>query len=329
MGNLECMEALKISDHYKSDLGGPNRGRGIASGYWGNAGMPASCSIAINNDGTVSLAEGSPDIGGSRAAIAMMAAEALGIAAEDVHPSIKDTDSVGYNGLTAGSSTTLRNGWAVFEVTKQAIELMKARAARLWETEPENVDFADGVFFSKAEKELKLKFKELAGKLMETGGPISVAASVAPRGAGPSFTTHMVDVEVDPETGKVDVLRYTAAQDVGTMIHPDYVEGQVQGGAAQGIGWALNEEYFMNDEGTMTNSSLLDYRMPTSLDLPMIDTVIVEVANPGHPFGVRGVGEANIVPPTPTIANAIYDATGKRMTELPMSPGAIQSASPE
>jgi len=220
MGNLECMERLMASDHYKSDLGGPNRGRGVASGYWGNAGMPASCSISINPDGTVGLAEGSPDIGGSRVAIAMMAAEALGIAAEDVHPSIKDTDSIGYNGLTAGSSTTLRNGWAVFEVTNQAIALMTTRAARLWETEPDNVGFADGVFFSKAEKELKLTFKQLAGKLMETGGPISVAASVAPRGAGPSFTTHLVDVEVDPETGKVDILRSQPPQTVVPIFHP-------------------------------------------------------------------------------------------------------------
>ena len=326
MGNLECMEALKASDHYRSDLGGPNRGRGIASGYWGNAGMPASCSIAINNDGTVSLAEGSPDIGGSRTAIAMMAAEALGIAAEDVHPSIKDTDSIGYNGLTAGSSTTLRNGWAGFEVTKQAIELMKARAARLWETEPENVDFTDGVFFSKAEKELKLTFKELANKLMETGGPISVAASVAPRGAGPSFTTHMVDVEVDPETGKVDVLRYTAAQDVGTMIHPEYVEGQVQGGAAQGIGWALNEEYFFDDKGQMLNSSYLDYRVPTMLDLPKLDTILIQHPNPDHPFGVRGVAEISVVPPLGALANAIYDAVGVRMSDLPMAPHKIVKA---
>ncbi len=326
MGNLECMEALKASDHYKSDLGGPNRGRGVASGYWGNAGMPASCSIAINGDGTVSLAEGSPDIGGSRTSIAMMAAEAFGIAAEDVHPSIKDTDSIGYNGLTAGSSTTLRNGWAVYEVTNQAIELIKARAARLWETEPENVDFEDGVFFSKAEKELKLTFKEMAGKLMETGGPISVAASVAPRGAGPSFTTHMVDVEVDPETGKVDILRYTAAQDVGTMIHPDYVEGQVQGGTAQGIGWALNEEYFYDDKGQMLNSSYLDYRVPTMLDLPKLDTILVEHPNPDHPFGVRGVAEISVVPPLGALANAIYAAVGVRMRDLPMAPHKIVKA---
>ncbi len=124
-------------------------------------------------------------------------------------------------------------------------------------------------------------------------------------------------------TGKVTVDRFTCVQDVGKAIHPSYVEGQMQGGSVQGIGWALNEEYFMNDQGNMANSSLLDYRMPTSLDLPMIDTVIVEVANPGHPFGVRGVGEANIVPPTPAIANAVFDATGNIMTQLPLTPGSV------
>ena len=133
-------------------------------------------------------------------------------------------------------------------------------------------------------------------------------------------------MEVDPETGKVDILRYTAVQDAGKAIHPSYVEGQIQGGVVQGIGWALNEEYFFNEEGGMVNSSFLDYRMPTSLDLPMIDTVIVEVANRGHPYGVRGVGEVPIVPPMAAIANAIHDAIGARMEELPMSPGAVLEA---
>ena len=137
---------------------------------------------------------------------------------------------------------------------------------------------------------------------------------------------HVVDVEVDPETGKVEVLRFTALQDAGKAIHPSYVEGQIQGGAVQGIGWALNEEYYFGQDGTMENSTFLDYRMPTSLDLPMIDTVIVEVANPGHPYGVRGVGEVSIVPPMAAIANAIYDATGVRLTELPMSPAVVTKA---
>ena len=126
---------------------------------------------------------------------------------------------------------------------------------------------------------------------------------------------------MDPETGKVEVLRYTAIQDAGKAIHPSYVEGQMQGGAVQGIGWALNEEYYLDSQGQMLNSSFLDYRMPTSLDLPMIDTVIVEVQNPGHPYGVRGVGEMPIVPPMAAVANAICDAVGVRMTRLPMSSG--------
>ena len=127
-------------------------------------------------------------------------------------------------------------------------------------------------------------------------------------------------MEVDVDTGKVQILRYTAAQDAGTAIHPSYVEGQMQGGVVQGIGWALNEEYAYDEHGVMRNASFLDYRMPTCLDVPMIETIIVEVPNPGHPFGVRGVGEVPIVPPPAAVANAIYDAVGIRMNHLPMSP---------
>jgi CO/xanthine dehydrogenase Mo-binding subunit len=163
----------------------------------------------------------------------------------------------------------------------------------------------------------------LAGRVAETGGPVVGRGAVDPRGVGGSFAGCVVDVEVDPETGKVTILRFTSVQDAGKAIHPSYVEGQMQGGSVQGIGWALNEEYRMGDGGAMLNSSFLDYRMPTSLDVPMIDTVIVEVPNPGHPFGVRGVGEANIVPPPGAIANAIYRATGVRMRQLPMNPQTV------
>jgi len=133
----------------------------------------------------------------------------------------------------------------------------------------------------------------------------------------------VVDVEVDPHTGKVQILRYATAQDSDQAIHPSYVEGQMQGGAVQGIGWALNEAYIYNEQGDMTNTSFLDYRIPPCYDLPMIDTVIVEVPNPGYPLGVRGVGETPIVAPSAAIANAIYHAVGVRMKELPTSPGRI------
>ena len=225
--------------------------------------------------------------------------------------------------MTGGSRTTFATGWAAYEAAQDVVRQMKERAAKLWELDAAAVSFDAGVFTS---GERRLTFKELADQLPETGGPVVGRATVNPRGVGGSFAGNIVDVEVDPETGKTTILRFTAVQDVGKAIHPSYVEGQMQGGSVQGIGWALNEEYYMSGDGTMQNSSFLDYRMPTALDLPMIDTCIVEVANPGHPFGVRGVGEANIVPPTPAIANAIERATGVRMTRLPMSPPAVMEA---
>ena len=184
----------------------------------------------------------------------------------------------------------------------------------------------NGMLQHKADPELRLSFRELAAKLNDTGGPVVGRGNLNPRGVGGSFTATLVDVEVDPETGKVLVLRCTAFQDAGKAVHPSYVEGQMQGGTVQGIGWAINEEYFMSDNGELLNSSLLDYRMMTSLDLPMIDTVIVEVPNPGHPFGVRGVGEGSIVPPLAAVANAIYHAVGVRMDQLPISPAALLEA---
>ena len=203
---------------------------------------------------------------------------------------------------------------------------MMERAAKIWDVSTDDVEFSEGRFSHRSDPELRFNFRELAGMLNATGGPIVGRANVNPGGVGGAFAVHIVDVEVDHETGKVDILRYTALQDAGKAIHPSYVEGQMQGGVVQGIGWALNEEYYLNDKGEMANSSFLDYRMPTSLDLPMIDTVIVEVANPGHPYGVRGTGEIPIVPPLAAIANAVYHAIGVRMRKLPMSPGNILEA---
>ena len=326
VGNVECLEASRDTAQYKSKLEGPNRGRGVASGFWFNIGLQSSCSIGVNDDGTITLVEGSTDIGGTRASIAMQAAEVLGIAAEDVHPSVGDTDSVGYTFLTGGSRVTFATGWAAHDCAQDIKKKMIERAATIWDVSADDVELEDGEFRHKSDPDLKMTFKELAGQLNGSGGPISSQVSVDPKGAGGAFSTHIVDVEVDPETGKVTILDYTAIQDAGKAIHPSYVEGQMQGGVVQGIGWALNEEYFFNEDGQMTNSSFLDYRMPTSLDLPMISTVIVEVANPGHPYGVRGVGEIPIVPPMAAIANAIHDAIGVRMNVLPMSPGAVLEA---
>ena len=322
VGFVDTLQAAMDHPHYSSPLVGPNCGRGVAVGFWGNGSGPASAIASVNPDGTISLVEGAPDIGGSRAAMAMQVAETLGLAAEDIRPSVGDTDSIGYSTGAGGSGVTQKIGIACCLAAQDVKQQMMQRAASIWDVSLEDVEYRDGALHSKS-TEGSLTFKELAARLNATGGPITGRANLNPGGAGSTIAVHMVDVEVDPETGKVHILRYTALQDAGKAIHPSYVEGQVQGGVVQGIGWALNEEYFYSDEGQMINSTFLDYRMPISLDVPMIDTVIVEVANPGHPFGVRGVGEVSLVPAMGAIANAIHNAVGVRMTSLPMSPGRV------
>jgi CO/xanthine dehydrogenase Mo-binding subunit len=329
IGFLETLEAAKNSEHYKAPLGksnGKRYGRGVASGFWFNAGFQSTATVSINSDGTANVVTGSPDIGGSRASCAMIAAEVLGLKAEEVNPVVADTESIGHTDVTGGSRVTFATGYAVYEAAQDAVKQLKERAAVLWKVKPEDVAYQDGAVSCTTNGNESMTLKQLAGRLARAGGPVTGRASVNPRGVGPAFGTHVVDVAVDPETGKVDILRYTAVQDVGKAVHPSYVEGQIQGGAAQGIGWALNEEYYYDENGQMRNSGFLDYRMPTTLDLPMIETILVEVPNPGHPVGIRGVGEVPIVPPPAAIANAIYRAVGVRMTELPMSPPKVCKA---
>ena len=326
IGLVETLEAMYNHPHWKAPLPGPNCGRGAAVGFWMNSSAESSCTISVNADGRINLIEGSTDIGGTRASVAMQAAEVLGISAGDVYPSVADTDSVGYTSGTGGSSVTFKTGWAAYLAANHLKDQLIERVGSIWGIDFQDVEFEKGVFRSKTDTELSMTFKELAGQLNDSGGPIVGRAAISATGVGATFAGCIADVEVDPETGKVDILRFTIVQDAGKAIHPSYVEGQMQGGAVQGIGWALNEEYFMSEEGRMLNSSLLDYRMPTSLDLPMIDTVIVEVPNPGHPFGVRGVGEVSIIPPPAAIANAIHRAIGVRMDSLPMNPGAVMEA---
>lgn len=320
IGAKETVQAALESPHYKSPIEGANRGRGVASGFWFNAGLQSSVVVSANTDGSVNLVEGNTDIGGSRASLAMQLAETLQLPYEEIHPTVVDTDSIGHNDVTGGSRITFASGQAVYEAGMDLRSQVVERAAMLLDTPADQLEYVDGGVQSKSDPAKKMTFKEIVSQSGRTGGPIIAKGTSAGRGVGGAFGTHIVDVEVDPETGKVEILRYTAVQDVGTAIHPSYVEGQIQGAVAQGIGWALNEEYFYDETGRLVNSSYLDYRMPTTLDVPYIDTVLVEVPNPGHPFGVRGVGEVPIVPPLAAIANAVAEATGHRFTELPMSP---------
>ena len=326
VGYLETLQAAKDHPHYNAPIGGPNRGRGIATAVCTNITGPASAVVSLQQDGSVGLVEGSADLAGSRTAAAMHVAEILGISAEDVHPSVGDTDSIGYTAISAGSSAVYKTGWASLEAARDLLSQLEARVALVWDVPLEEVVIIDGVFSLRSDPEQQLTLNEIAARQNSTGGPLIGRAAGAWGGESPGFAVHIVDVQVDPETGKTDILRYTALQDPGIAIHPAYVEGQIQGGAVQGIGWALNEEYVIDDKGGMLNSSWLDYRMPIAKDLPMIDTLIVEVPNPDHPTGVRGVGEVSIIPPVPAIANAINQAIGIRVSETPMSPGLLLEA---
>ena len=329
IGFEESLEAAQKSEHWNSDLGkskeGKLRGRGLACGYWMNGGGLSTCDLMLTDDGTVMMNEGSADIGGTRASIAMQAAEVLGLSAEDIKPTIPDTDSIGYTGMTGGSRTTFATGYAAYLAAQSMVEQLKSRVAILWELNENDIDFNDG-YFTSNDQELKISIKELSGKLESTGGPVSSTASVNMAAGGNGYAVHICDLEIDPETGKTDVVRYTAIQDVGKAIHPSYAEGQIQGGVVQGIGWALNEEYYLHPDGSMANHSFLDYRMPTCLDMPMIETIMVEVPNPNHPYGVRGVGEVTLAPPIAAASNAVKDATNKRILEQPIKPSRILKA---
>ena len=324
VGLREVMEAMKEHPHYNAPLGGPNRARGVATGYRLNGGgSGSSATINVLANGTVTITTGSMDLSGTRVAVAMQVAEALGLAAEDVTPQVVDTDSVGWTGGSGGSRITFDTGRAGIAAARLAIDQMRDRAALLWEVQQEDVEFVDGSFVCTKNPEDRFTFRELAGRLMATGGPVTCSAMDTQGGVGGALAGNIFDVEVDPETGKVDIIRATAFLDIGQAAHPSYVEGQMQGGTLQGIGWALNEEYYFSPDGVMTNSSLLDYRMPITLDLPMIDTVMIEYANPRHPYGLRGAGEHPIIAPLPALGNAVSRAIGARVYTLPISPGSV------
>jgi CO/xanthine dehydrogenase Mo-binding subunit len=322
------LEAVKNHPHMKAPIG-KNQGRGMACGFWFNFGGQTCTDLNVGIDGTVSLAVGTVDVGGSRASLSLVAAEELGIPYEQVKAVVADTGTLGYNDMTDGSRGTFSSSMATISAARNAIQVLRQRAAQMWEISVDDVAWEKGHAVAKGDKHgnlPKLSLKEIAAAAATTGGPIAGHSELVADGAGVSFATHICDIEVDPDTGAARVLRYTVVQDAGKAVHPTYVEGQYQGGAAQGIGWALNEEYIYGKDGRLQNAGFLDYRIPVCSDLPMIDTQILEIPNPNHPYGVRGVGETSIVPPLAAIANAVSNAVGVRMTHIPMSPPRILAA---
>lgn len=323
IGFIETLEAAKASDHYNTPLTGPNQGRGISCGFWFNRGGETTGSLVVAPDGSITLLLGTPDVSGSRVSITMMAAEELGIPFDKVRAVIADTSSLGYNHVSAGSRVTHSSSMIVIESARKVIKELVRRASLIWDVPEDGLEYKDGHVHpssSNVGEFEPLSIADIAKKAAGQGGAIAGHAEMNVTGSGSGFGVHLVDVEVDKETGATKILRYTVIEDAGKAIHPIQVEGQYQGGAAQGAGWALNEEYIYGEDGVLQNPGFLDYRIPVASDLPMIDTVIVEVANPKHPYGLRGVGEVPVVPTLAAIANAVGDAIGVRPRELPMSP---------
>ncbi len=328
IGIEAALKAVKKNPHYKAKLK-KGQGRGVACGFWFNIGGQTCVDLNIGTDGTVNLAVGTVDVGGARASMGMIVAEELGIAYEDVKVNVADTGSLGHNDTTEGSRGTFSSGMATIFAARDAIEVLKTRASAMLDVPVESIVWEKGEAKATGPEHGNLPaltLKEIAAKSPTTGGPIAGHNEVVADGAGMGFAAHIVDVDVDQETGLTQILKYTVIQDAGKAIHPDYVEGQFQGAAAQGIGMALNEEYIYGKDGCLQNPGFLDYRIPVCSDLPFIDTEILEVPNPLHPYGIRGVGETSIVPPLGAIGNAIADATGVRMTHSPMSPVRVLAA---
>ena len=328
IGLIDVLEEVKAHPHYAAALKA-NQGRGFAVGYWLHGGGLSSSSVILQDDGTVSVATGNPDIGGSRSSMRAMAAEELGVDVELVKPIIADTGALPYSYQTAGSRTTYATGMSVVNAAREVIEKLKDLAARKWEVPVEDVrwDSGQAVPPDNRKDELEpLGLKELAAVATKMGGAIAGHSEINATGQGAAFCAQLVDVEIDPETGFVAPIRHTVFQDAGRAISPDYVEGQMQGGAVQGIGWALNEAYIYDDQARLQNTGFLDYRMPVASDVPMIDTVIVEVPNPNHPYGVRGVGEPPLVSAPAAVANAVENAVGKPLSALPLSPPVVLKA---
>lgn len=296
------------------------RGRGLALGYWRGTSMTSAAHVTVAGDGRPMVTMGSVDISGTRTTMAQVAAEEFGLSIDDVHVSMGDTKSVGYSDAAAGSRVGRTMAAAVSEACQDALAQLRRRAAEKLQCQADDLEYAVGVFRVRAATgaAASIGLHDLMRASLTDGAIVGRGVSTK-LPFGVEIGAHVTDLEVDPETGQVTVLRYTAFQDVGRALNPIAVEGQIEGSVAQGLGWALSEGFDYAPDGRLRNASLLDYRMPTALDVPPIEVVLIETPVPDVPYGVRGVGEMPIVPPAAAVANAITRAIGRRPMRMPMT----------
>ncbi|MCK6540923.1 MAG: molybdopterin-dependent oxidoreductase, partial [Anaerolineales bacterium] len=327
----------------------PSKKRGIGFASTLNVGGGAriyrsdgcGATVKVDDFGHVTLVTGSTEIGqGSETALAQIVAQTLGVKIENVTVLNSDTDVKPWDVGVHASRTTFIAGNAAHLAALDARNQIFETAAELLKAEAENLLIKDGQVSVKDEPEKSISIEQVVrrrhfregGKVILGEGwydpPTKLVDKDTYKGnisAAYGFGAQMAEVEVDTETGKVRVLRLACANDVGHAINPMAVEGQIEGGAQMGLGYALTEELIVKD-GKVLNPDLLDYRLFTSADMPVIETFIIETDDPGGPFGAKGVGEMGGTPTAAAIANAIYDAVGVRMTQVPMTPQRVLAA---
>jgi CO/xanthine dehydrogenase Mo-binding subunit len=299
----------------------------------GHAGQSAA-TVTVNEDGSFRVIHGAIDISGTDTAFAQIAAETLGVPLDRVTIAMGDTDSTAIVEGTWGSRTTYGQGTAIQQACEQVKQKIIEVTAAEWDVEAGEVEIAGGEVRCGSNEELRRPLKEAIQAALQQRGGIIGTGTVAQLPINPALNCQIVELEVDPETGFVEILDLVAAQDVGRAINPAMVEGQIEGGAVQGLGFALWEEYLYapsNGDGNgrahrLLNPNFLDYRMPTAPDVGNIRAIVVEMPVADGPFGAKGVGEAPIIPTAAAVANAVYDAVGVRITELPITPEKLLKA---
>ena len=328
IGLKECLEALRDHpawrDRASSQAAG--RGIGIAVGGWPGGIEPATAVCRLDQDGHLTVILGSVDLSGTNTTFAQIAAEQFGMAADDIKITTASTDSAPYAGGTGGSKITYTVGPAVKQAAEDARRQILDIAAQQLEAAPDDLEIVDGTVKVKGVPSSGVALREIAQKSMSVAAghePVFGRGATAITESAPGFAVHLAEVEVDQVTGETRVCRYVAVQDVGFAINPAAVEGQIEGGVAQGIGWALYEGMSYDADGQLQTATLMDYVLPKAEMIPPIETVLVEVPSAHGAYGSKGVGEPPAIPGPATIANAIRDAVGVRMTQIPIKPDAL------
>lgn len=329
VGSKEVLAALAEHSSWTSApptrLGddGLLRGRGLGLGSWGSGTQTASAIAILEADGKIRIVLGTVDLTGSYTSLAQIAAEALGVSVKQLVMSKASPDHAPFAPVSAGSSTIYSMGGAVKEAALDLRSKILNRAAQVLQVSEVELALNDEGVFVSAEPEKSRTLQalyEMGATWFGEYGPLIGLGSVTQRKPAPAFAGSIAEVTVDPETGQVTLTRLVIAQDVGKAINPLSIEGQIQGGAAQSVGMALWEEVMYDEQGQILNPSLLDYHMPTAMDLPMVETILVEAPGGDGPYGAKGVGEPPIIPSVPAVANAVSAAIGTRTCDLPISP---------